>query len=112
MRRISSCAEYFETVQERFIPAEATGVDATFVYDLEGPGGGTWTVRVQGGRISAEPGAVPEPTVTYKMKADQYVKLANGDLNGAMAFMTRKLKVSGSIVMAQKMNKFLPPLGG
>lgn len=112
MRRISTCAEYFETVQERFIPAEAQGVEATFVYELDGPGGGTWTVRVENGHVHAEPGAAPEPTVTYKMKADQYVKLANGELNGAMAFMTRKLKVSGSITMAQKMNKFLPPLGG
>jgi putative sterol carrier protein len=111
MRRISTCTEYFETLQERFVAAEADGVDATFVYELEGPGGGTWTVRVRDGQVSAEPGAIGEPTVTYKMKADNYVKLANGEMNGAMAFMTRKLKVSGSIAMAQKMNKFLPPLG-
>ncbi len=49
--------------------------------------------------------------MTYKMSADNYVKLANGDMNGAMAFMSRKLKVAGSIPMAQKMNKFLPPAG-
>ena len=111
MRRVTSCNEYFETLHERFIPEEAKGVEATFVYELEGNGGGTWTVKVKDGNITAEPGAIPEPTVTYKMKADQYVKLANGEINGAMAFMTRKLKVGGSIVMAQRMNKFLPPLG-
>jgi putative sterol carrier protein len=32
-------------------------------------------------------------------------------MNGTMAFMTRKLKVGGSVPMAQRMNKFLPPLG-
>jgi putative sterol carrier protein len=111
MRRISSCQEYFETLQERFIADEAKGVDATFVYQLEGDGGGTWTVRVKDGTVSVEPGAAAQPTVTYTMKAENYVKLANGDMNGAMAFMTRKLKVSGSIPMAQKMNKFLPPAG-
>lgn len=111
MRRITSCNEYFETLQERFIPEEAKGVDATFLYELEGAGGGTWTVKVKDGSLAVEPGPVPEPTVTYKMKADQYVKLANGEINGAMAFMTRKLKVGGSIVMAQRMNKFLPPAG-
>lgn len=109
MRRIGSCKEYFETVQERFLPEHASGIDATFVYELEGSGGGTWTVRVKDKAISVEPGTVPTPTVTYKMKADDYVQLANGDLNGAKAFLTRKLKVSGSIPMAQKMNKFLPP---
>src|SRR5215510_6846857 len=97
MRRVATCKEYFETVQERFLPEHAGGVDATFVYELEGAGGGTWTVRVKDKSISVEPGTVPSPTVTYKMKADDYVQLANGDLNGAKAFLTRRLKVSGSI---------------
>ena len=77
---------------------------------LEIPGGGTWTVIVKDGQVAAKPGAVPDPTVTYTIKAENYIKLTNGELNGAMAFMTRKLKVAGSITMAQKMNKFLPPL--
>jgi putative sterol carrier protein len=111
MRRIASCKEYFETVGERFLPEQAKGIQATFVYELEGADGGTWTVRVADGKISVEPGAVADATVTYKMKAADYVMLANGDLNGAKAFLTRKLKVGGSIPMAQKMNKFLPPAG-
>lgn len=109
MRRIASCQEYFDTVHERFQPQHADGVKATFVYELEGDGGGTWTVSVADGKISAAAGTTAEPTVTYKMKASEYVKLANGDINGTAAFLTRKLKVSGSIPMAQKMNKFLPP---
>jgi putative sterol carrier protein len=109
MRRIASCKEYFETVQERFQPEHAAGIDATFVYELEGNDGGTWTLRVKDAKLTVEPGTVPSPTVTYKMKASDYVDLANGDLNGAKAFLMRKLKVSGSIPMAQKMSKFLPP---
>ncbi len=109
MRHVSSCTEYFETIQERFKADEAKGVTATFVYELAGNGGGTWTVRITDGAVSVEPGGAPDPTVTYKISADDYVKLANGQLNGAKAFLTRKLKVSGSIPMAQKMNKFLPP---
>src|SRR5438105_4911729 len=105
MRRIASCQEYFDTVQERFLPEHAGGVHATFVYELDGDDGGTWTVKIDEGKISVERGAVSEPTVTYKMKASDYVQLANGDLNGAKAFLTRKLKVGGSIQMAQKMNK-------
>lgn len=109
MRKISSCQEYFDTVQERFLPEHAAGVNATFVYELEGAGGGTWTIKVADGTLSVTPGTVPDPTVTYKIKASDYVNLANGDLNGAKAFLLRKLKVAGSIPMAQKMNKFLPP---
>jgi putative sterol carrier protein len=109
MRKISSCKEYFETITERFVAEAAKGVEATFLYELEGSNGGTWNVTVKDGSVSVGTGPVPNPTVTYKISADNYVQLANGDLNGAKAFLTRKLKVSGSIPMAQKMNKFLPP---
>jgi prolyl-tRNA synthetase len=34
------------------------------------------------------------------------------DLDGTKAFLTRKLKVSGNIPMAQKMKAFLPPHSG
>jgi putative sterol carrier protein len=109
VQRISSCEEYFATLYDRFIPEQAAGVTATFVYNLDGEGGGQWTVKVTDGALSVAPGACLDPTVTYQMKADQYVRLANGDLNGTQAFLTRKLKVSGSLPMAQRMNKFLPP---
>jgi putative sterol carrier protein len=107
MRRIESCQEYFDTIKARFIPAQARGVHATVVYDLEGAG--TWTVTIADGNIAVQPGAAAAPTVTYKMKGADFVQLANGDLNGAKAFLTRKLKVGGSMEVAQKMNKFLPP---
>src|SRR5262245_17979422 len=110
MRRVNSCTDYFESINERFVAEEAKGVNATFVYELEGPGGGTWTLTVTDGKVSVAAGAAANPTVTYKMAAEAYVQLANGEINGAKAFLTRKLKVSGSIPMAQKMNKFLPPL--
>jgi len=111
MHRVNSCQEYFETIQQRFVADQADGVNATFVYELDGAGGGTWTVTVKDKTVAVTPGGAPNPTVTYKMAAEQYVQLANGDINGAKAFLTRKLKISGSIPMAQKMNKFLPPLG-
>lgn len=109
MRKVASVQEFFETIQERFKPDQANGVDATFVYELDGAG--TWTIRVKDAKLTVEPGAIEKPTVTFKITASDYVNLVNGDLNGAKAFLTRKLQVSGSIPMAQKMNKFLPPLG-
>jgi putative sterol carrier protein len=109
---INSCQEYFDTLDKRFIPEAAKGVNATYVYELEGDGGGTWTVKVDDGALSVDTGAATNPSVTYKMKAADYVRLANGQLNGAKAVLTRKLKVSGSIMLARKMNDFLPPASG
>lgn len=110
--RIENCQEYFDTIQDRFIADQAKGVEATYVYELSGNGGGTWTVSVKDQTVSVAEGGADNASVTYTMKADDYVKLANGDLGGAKAVMTRKLKVSGSIPLARKMNNFLPPLKG
>ncbi|MCA9628599.1 MAG: SCP2 sterol-binding domain-containing protein [Myxococcales bacterium] len=110
--RIESCQEYFDTIQDRFISDQAKGVEATYVYELSGDGGGTWTVSVKDQSVAVSEGSTENASVTYTMKADDYVKLANGDLGGAKAVMTRKLKVSGSIPLARKMNNFLPPLKG
>ena len=112
MPRVSSCEEYFRHVPERFLADKAEGVDATFVFDLAGDGGGTWTVTVKNKTVNVDPGRVETPSVTYQMKASDYVDLVNGDLNGVKAVFTRKLKVSGSIGLAKKMNDFLPPRSG
>ena len=107
---ISSCQEYFDTLQDRFIADEAKGVEATYVYNLKGDGGGVWTVKVKDQTVEVQEGAIDNPSVTYEITADNYIKLTNGELGGAKAVMTRKLKVSGSIPLARKMNNFLPPL--
>jgi putative sterol carrier protein len=108
MQKFANVQESFDRIHERFKPDEASGVDATFVYELDGAG--AWTICVKDAKLRCEPGGVEKPTVTFKIKAKDYLDLINGDLNGAKAFLTRKLKVSGSLPMAQKMNKFLPPL--
>jgi len=106
---VSTCTEYFEKIEDRFIADGAKGVSATYVWELTGDGGGTWTAQIENGTITISEGAADKPNVTYNMGADDYVKMVNGELNGTKAVMTRKLKVTGSILMAKKMNKFLPP---
>lgn len=110
--RVSSCEEYFQQVPERFLADKADGVDATFLFEISGDGGGTWTITVKDKTVNVNPGRVDAPSVTYQMKASDYVDLVNGDLGGVKAVFTRKLKVSGSIPLAKKMNDFLPPRSG
>lgn len=108
-RHITSCREYFDTIGERFLPDKAEGVDATYLFRLDGEGGGTWTLTVHDKTITATETEAASPSVTYHMKASDYVDLANGDLGGVRAVFTRKLKVSGNIALAKRMNDFLPP---
>ncbi len=107
--RASSIKEYFDTIQQRFVPEAAKGVNATFMFELTGADGGTWTADIKDGTLTLLTSAVEKPTVHYTMDAGEYLKMANGDLDGTKAYMMRKLKVKGNLMMAQKFKAILPP---
>ena len=106
--KISNCQEYFDTLDQRFVANAAKGVNAVYQFELSGDGGGTWHVQVADGAMSVHSGANPNPTAVVTSKAADYVKIANGDINGLRAVMTRKMKVKGNIVMARKMQNMFP----
>jgi putative sterol carrier protein len=108
MAHVSSVKEYFDTLPSRFVASAAKGVNAVFQFELAGDGGGTYHVVVQDGSMSVTEGAAPTPSTVLKMSADNYVKMANGELNGAMAYMKGQLKVTGNVLLAQKMQAIFP----
>lgn len=105
----SSLEEYFATIQKRFVPEAAKGVNATFMVVLTGKKAGTWTIKVADGTMELIEGPVEKPTVTYTMDSDEYLKMSNGELDGTKAYMLRKLKVAGNLMMAQKYKNIMPP---
>lgn len=105
---VTTVKEYFETLPRRFQAQNAGGIDAIFQFELSGDGGGTYHVVVKDGAMTVIEGAHASPTVVLKMTGDEYVKMANGKLDGRMAFMSGKMKVSGQIPMAMKMQQILP----
>lgn len=111
MFKVDSIAHYIETLPERFNAEAAEGVEAIFQLEIGGDSGGTWHVVVDDGSMAVHEGGHDKPTVTIRMKDAHYVKMVNGDLKGPMAYMTGKLKVKGSIPMAQRFQKILPPAG-
>jgi putative sterol carrier protein len=107
--QVSSVKEYFDTLPQRFVPGAAKGVNAVYQFELAGDTGGVYHVAVSDGAMEIHDGPHGAPTATLKMTADDYVKMANGKLNGTMAFMKGQLKISGNMVMAQKMQGIFPP---
>jgi len=109
MAKVANTAEYFDTLADRFDPEHAKGVNAQIQYTLAGDGGGEWTITIADGEFKGvETGGVEKPTLNVMMDAAKFVEMANGDLDGRKAFLTRKLKVKGNIALAQKMQKFFP----
>lgn len=107
--QVGSVKEYFDTLPQRFIATAAKGVKATFQFELAGDGGGTYHVKVDDGTMTVVEGPADSPNTTIKMAAADYIQMVNGKMNGTMAFMKGKLKVAGNVMLAQKMNSFLPP---
>ncbi|MCW2927530.1 MAG: sterol-binding protein [Thermoleophilia bacterium] len=90
-----SVKQRFATLEERFKPDAAKGVDVRFQFQLSGDGGGDWYVEIKDGKITVKDGSGPNPTATLKASAKDYKKIADGEMNKMWAFVRGKLKVDG-----------------
>jgi predicted Zn finger-like uncharacterized protein len=88
-------ADFFETQHTRFLPDQAAGVNAHISYDITGEGGGQWTLIVKDGECDIRPEGDPSAKTHAKMTAKTYLKLAQGKLDGRVAFMLGKIKLKG-----------------
>ncbi|PID57021.1 hypothetical protein CSB45_08840 [candidate division KSB3 bacterium] len=87
--------DFFETQQSRFIPEKAEGVNAHISYTITGDGGGEWTLIVDNGTCTIRPGSDPGAKSHARMSSKTYLKLAQGKLDGRVAFMLGKIKIKG-----------------
>ncbi|MCY0876532.1 MAG: SCP2 sterol-binding domain-containing protein [Firmicutes bacterium] len=95
-------------MKDNFDAAAAKGVSAVLVYELAGDGGGVWTLDVQDGTLTVDEG-IPSgkaAAATVKMAADDFVKVALGEMNPMQGFMSRKIKIQGDPFTAQQFQGF------
>jgi putative sterol carrier protein len=105
---VASVKEYFDTLNTRFVASASKGLNAVFQFELSGDGGGQYNIAVNDGTMEVKEGTAATPSVTIKMSADDYLKLVNGQLNGTMAYMKGQMKVTGNLMLAQKMQAVFP----
>jgi putative sterol carrier protein len=101
-------AEVFEMMPRRFNGEAATGIDATYQFELTGEGGGTYHVTVGDGSCAVGQGPTDNANITITMQASDYLDMINGRLNPQMAFMAGKLKIKGDMNLALKMQQLFP----
>lgn len=95
--------EVFDKVPQAFDPDAAKGLEATFQFDITGEGGGTWNVEVKDGACRVEEGKADAPTVALTMTTDTWLGMVNKQINGIQAFMSGKLKLTGDMLLAQRL---------
>jgi putative sterol carrier protein len=99
---MDSPREFFESLESRVDPSKAAGMTASYKFVIDGAG--SWNVEVDDGKVTVtENGGEADTTITAS--AETFTKIANGEQNPTAAYMSGKLKVSGDLGQAMKLQK-------
>ena len=101
-------AELFEQMPSVFNPAAAAGMNKTFQWNITGDEAGVWAFKINNGQGEVIPGVVEKPDVTFTISDKDWLAITEGKLDGMNAFMTGKLKVSGDMMLAMKLQNLFP----
>jgi putative sterol carrier protein len=94
--------EFFATLESRVDSSRTAGMNASYLFDIEGAG--RWTVKVDDGTVDvSEGGEAADCTITTS--EENFDRIVAGDLNPTSAYMTGKLKVKGDMGAAMKLQK-------
>jgi putative sterol carrier protein len=88
-------------------PAKIAGINAVILFDLSGEGGGKWTLNVADGKADLKEGETSPPNMTLSMDAADFAAMTRGELNPMAAFMQGKVKISGDMSLAMRLQSIL-----
>ena len=87
--------ECFEAMIDSFDPEKAKGYNRIVQYNIntkKGIAGGKYYIEVKDQKATLYEGEHPNPDYTTTIDADNWVKLATGELAPLVAVLTRKIK--------------------
>lgn len=98
-------AEIKDGMVRAFQPDKASGVDAVIQFDLSGDDGGQFYIHINDGELEVHDGMSDNAKTTLVASAEDYYKVATGELAAMPAVMSGKLKIKGDMGMAMKMQQ-------
>ena len=99
-----SAKEFFESLPGRANGTETAGMHASYVFEIAG--GGTWTVKVEDGKVAVTEGDTGGEC-RISTSEQTFERLIAGKQNPLTAYMTGKLKVSGDVSAALKLKSLI-----
>jgi putative sterol carrier protein len=88
-------------------PDRTKGINAIYQFKITGANGGEWVVDLTQSPGEVRAGGDANAKCTITVGDQDFVDIVTGKLNGQMAFMAGKLKVSGDMSLALKLGAVL-----
>ena len=105
---LTDVKEVFNNMSQLFNPNAAQGLDVVIQYDITGDSGGKWHITIKDGSCKIQEGSYESPNVTLTMPAETWLAIVNKETNGTQAFMSGQLKVTGDVMIAQRIEQLFP----
>ncbi len=82
----------------------AGDMQATYLFTMEGEGGGKWSVRIADGKAETDDGAPESFDIELRTRPELWLDLSTKDLNPVWAITTGKMHLAGNISLAMKLD--------
>ncbi len=86
--------EFIQTLPEKVHPDAIEGASTVFHFDIDGDGGGQFTVALEDGKVDVKDGFEGEAKCKVTASSQNLVSVVTGKLNPMMAVLTGKVKIS------------------
>jgi len=97
----------FTTMESMFRPDRAEGQDGVVQWEVDdGDSTHVYHVITEGGTCRAGAGPADAPKATLSFTLSNFLRFMAGEMNGIQAFMTGKVRISGDVMYAQRMESF------
>jgi NAD(P)-dependent dehydrogenase (short-subunit alcohol dehydrogenase family)/putative sterol carrier protein len=97
----------FTKINSHLTPEITKGTNACFLFVIKGDEDRTYYVDLTGNGAAGKGKPTTKPDATLTMEADKIEELFDGKLKAADAYMSGKLKISGSLMKAMKLEKLM-----
>lgn len=100
---MSTVADIINSMQSKFNPAAAAGLDLVFQFNIED--GENYALVVKDGTCAVEEGVNPNANVTLILDTETLNGITSGETDGMQAFMAGKLRAEGDMMLAMKLSE-------
>ncbi|MFT6113616.1 MAG: putative sterol carrier protein [Glaciecola sp.] len=95
-----------ESMQSKFNPAAAEGLDLIFQFNIED--GETYHLIVKDSTCELATGENDDANVTLILSNETLEGIVSGETDGMQAFMAGQLRVEGDMMLATKLGELFP----